>query len=78
MTAEEAFAEYRKRVPTFDVKPAFVDGWRMGREATILEVIEVIEGRPGYSDNWVSIDRPYIDRESVIEAVRALLESDDG
>jgi hypothetical protein len=44
VTPEEAFAEYRKTRPTFDVKPAFVDGWRMGREATLREVRLAIMG----------------------------------
>jgi hypothetical protein len=70
MTPEEAFAEYRKTQPTFDVKPAFVDGWRMGREATLREVLGEIESIPA--------DSP--DEEDALnkaeEAVRALLDRD--
>jgi hypothetical protein len=66
--AEEAFAEYRKTGPTFDVKPAFVDGWRMGREATLREVLR--ELRAIYAAD------PFAVTQKAEKAVRALLDPD--
>jgi hypothetical protein len=80
VTPEKAFAEYRKTRPTFDVKPAFVDGWRMGREATIEEVLSAINEiqhavsvyhQDGHVETFVA-------RLTTMEAVRVLLESDNG
>jgi hypothetical protein len=72
VTPEKAFAEYRKTRPTFDVKPAFVDGWRMGRMKSLWDAIREIDSIPADSSD------EYDALEKAVEAVRTLLEADDG
>jgi hypothetical protein len=78
VTPEEAFAEYRKTQPTFDVKPAFMDGWRMGREATLREVEEVITARVSRDEGLISEFAKGCNYgvKVVLDDVRALLDRD--
>jgi hypothetical protein len=74
VTPEEAFAEYQKTRLTFNVRPAFVDGWRMGRDATVREVEALID----HADDWERAD-DWGDRygwDDFRRNVRALLDRD--